>query len=110
MSRESVLLGMSGGIDSTAACEMLQAQGYKVVGLTLLTCDASQKAAAEAATLATRFGIESLYDFRPCIDRAYHVFTCIDWLYYASIRIENPYQKFDKNACFRRFLFLSANA
>ena len=58
MSRESVLLGMSGGIDSTAACEMLQAQGYKVVGLTLLTCDASQKAAAEAATLATRFGIE----------------------------------------------------
>ncbi len=53
-----VLLGMSGGVDSTAACNMLLSCGYDVVGLTLLTCDLSQRAAEEAAALAARFGIE----------------------------------------------------
>ena len=31
-----VLVGMSGGIDSTATCLMLQEQGYEVIGLTML--------------------------------------------------------------------------
>ena len=30
-----VLVGMSGGIDSTATCLMLQEQGYEVIGLTI---------------------------------------------------------------------------
>ena len=30
-----VLVGMSGGIDSTATCLMLQEQGYEVIGLTM---------------------------------------------------------------------------
>ncbi len=54
---KSVLVGMSGGIDSTAVCSMLLAQGYKVVGLTLVTCDASLKAASDAAELAERLCI-----------------------------------------------------
>ncbi|MBR5150732.1 MAG: tRNA 2-thiouridine(34) synthase MnmA [Bacteroidaceae bacterium] len=58
MSKEKVLLGMSGGVDSTAACRMLLSAGYDVVGLTLLTCDASVAASDEAALLAERFGIE----------------------------------------------------
>ena len=29
-----VLVGMSGGIDSTATCLMLQEQGYEVIGVT----------------------------------------------------------------------------
>ena len=29
-----VLVGMSGGIDSTATCLMLREQGYEIVGLT----------------------------------------------------------------------------
>lgn len=70
MSRKRVLLGMSGGIDSTAACEMLLAQGYEVVGLTLLTCDASAKAVDEAAALAKRFNIEHhAADVRQCFKR-----------------------------------------
>lgn len=58
MSKVRVLLGMSGGVDSTAACKVLLSRGYDVVGLTLLTCDLSLAAAEEAAALATHFGIE----------------------------------------------------
>lgn len=57
-SLKSVLVGMSGGIDSTAVCSMLLEQGYRVCGLTLVTCDASMKAAADAASLADTLGIE----------------------------------------------------
>jgi tRNA(Ile)-lysidine synthase TilS/MesJ len=32
-----VLLGMSGGVDSSVACFLLQEKGFQVVGLTLLT-------------------------------------------------------------------------
>lgn len=49
---------MSGGVDSTAACRILQERGYGVVGLTLLTCEKSLSACEEAAALAARFGIE----------------------------------------------------
>lgn len=54
----SVLVGMSGGIDSTAVCRLLQEQGYKVVGLTFITCDATIASADAAASLAQRLGIE----------------------------------------------------
>ncbi|MBQ5817441.1 MAG: tRNA 2-thiouridine(34) synthase MnmA [Bacteroidaceae bacterium] len=58
MSKVRVLLGMSGGVDSTAACRVLLSRDYDVVGLTLLTCELSKGAAEEAAALAARFGIE----------------------------------------------------
>ena len=63
-----VLVGMSGGIDSSATCIMLQEQGYKVVGVTMRTWDvASQFATSsqeepnfilEARALAQKLGIE----------------------------------------------------
>ena len=34
-----VLVGMSGGIDSSATCIMLQEKGYEVVGVTMRTWD-----------------------------------------------------------------------
>ena len=49
---KSVLVGMSGGIDSTAVCSMLLAAGYRVCGLTLVTRDASLKAAAAAGLIS----------------------------------------------------------
>ena len=57
---------MSGGIDSTAACLMLQEQGYEVVGVTMRVFDlASQldhegtpRFIAEAREVADRLGIE----------------------------------------------------
>lgn len=55
---KSVLVGMSGGIDSTAVCRMLLEQGYRVVGLTFITCDASLPSVEAAALLAKQMGIE----------------------------------------------------
>ena len=54
---KSVLVGMSGGIDSTAVCSMLLEQGYRVEGLTLVTCDSGLRAAEDAAALAAKLGI-----------------------------------------------------
>ena len=38
-SDKRVLIGMSGGIDSSAACMILQEQGYEVIGLTMRMWD-----------------------------------------------------------------------
>ena len=54
---KSVLVGMSGGIDSTAVCSMLLEQGYRVEGLTFVTCDAGLKAVEAATALAARLSI-----------------------------------------------------
>lgn len=58
LAEKSVLVGMSGGIDSTAVCHMLLSQGYRVVGFTFITCDAGEAAAVSAMKLAARLGIE----------------------------------------------------
>ncbi len=47
MNDKKVLVGMSGGIDSTATCMMLQEQGYKVVGVTMRTWDSPVKFSVE---------------------------------------------------------------
>ncbi len=67
MKKERVLVGMSGGIDSTATCMMLQEQGYEVVGVTMRTWDSPSKFSTsgqslpdyilEAQELAERLGI-----------------------------------------------------
>lgn len=46
---------MSGGIDSTATCLMLQEQGYEVVGVTMFVWGDEPQ---EAAQLAARLGVE----------------------------------------------------
>lgn len=56
MSNGHILLGMSGGIDSTAACLMLQEQGFEVVGLTMLTTSHSD--ASSAVEVARKLSIE----------------------------------------------------
>ena len=63
-----VLVGMSGGIDSSATCIMLQEQGYEVVGVTMRTWDIPSRFSTpcqdepddvlEAKALAERLGIE----------------------------------------------------
>ena len=50
-----VLVGMSGGIDSTATCLMLKEQGYEIVGLTMWVWGDEP---AEARELAKRMDIE----------------------------------------------------
>lgn len=63
-----VLVGMSGGIDSSATCMMLQEQGYEVVGVTMRTWDVASQFVTpsqeepnfilEARALANKLGIE----------------------------------------------------
>lgn len=63
-----VLVGMSGGIDSSATCIMLQEQGYEVVGMTMRTWDIPAQFShpeqeepnyiLEAKALARKLGIE----------------------------------------------------
>lgn len=53
--KQKVLVGMSGGIDSTATCLMLREQGYDIVGLTLWVWGEKP---VEAAQLAEQMVIE----------------------------------------------------
>ena len=53
-----VLVGMSGGIDSSAACMMLQEQGYEVVGMTMRVWDSGSSYLEDAGALAASLGIE----------------------------------------------------
>lgn len=54
-SKQRVLVGMSGGIDSTATCLMLKEQGYDIVGLTMWVWGDEPQ---EARQLAETMGIE----------------------------------------------------
>ena len=76
MTNNKVLIGMSGGIDSTATCLMLQEQGYEVTGVTMRTWDSPSQFSTpggglpdyivEARRLADRLGIEHhVADVRP---------------------------------------------
>ena len=38
MENKRVLLGMSGGVDSSVCALLLKKQGYEVVGITMLLC------------------------------------------------------------------------
>ena len=68
LKREKVLVAMSGGVDSSAVCLLLQDQGYEVVGMTMRVWDLPQQFASpdqvqpdfilSAQELAGRLGIE----------------------------------------------------
>ena len=67
MKKERVLLGMSGGTDSSMAACLLQQQGYEVVGITFrfFEKDGDTAYLEEAAGLCARLGVEHLvYDAR----------------------------------------------
>lgn len=67
MNRKKVLLGMSGGTDSSVAAILLQEQGYDVTGITFRFYEIEGNTAylSESAELADRLGIPHyIYDVR----------------------------------------------
>ncbi len=57
--KQRVLLGMSGGMDSSMSAVLLQQQGYEVIGATLLThTDENNESIIAAKDLAEKRGIE----------------------------------------------------
>lgn len=57
MNDKKVLVGMSGGIDSSSVCLMLQEQGYEVTGVTMRAWDNGSNYIEEARELADKLGI-----------------------------------------------------
>ena len=66
MKQNSVLIGMSGGVDSSVAAHMLQQQGYACVGCTMkLYCANSADNVRDAQAVADKMGIPfHVFDFQ----------------------------------------------
>lgn len=59
--KNKVIIGLSGGVDSTAATLILQEKGYEVVGVFLDTLGQNEEQAKEAKEVAKQLGIEFWY-------------------------------------------------
>lgn len=68
MSRDRVLIGMSGGVDSSLAAKLMKDRGYDCVGCTMVLSDGQEVEDARAA--ADRLGIPfHVFDFRESFRR-----------------------------------------
>lgn len=59
-SKKKVLLGMSGGVDSTVAAYLLKKDGYEVVGITLNMLSCNEESYKEVKELCKTLGIEHI--------------------------------------------------
>ena len=56
--KEKILLGMSGGVDSSVSAVVLQEQGYEVIGATMKLWEDTEKAIEDAKKVCKKLGIE----------------------------------------------------
>lgn len=68
MDKRKIVIGMSGGVDSSAAAYLLKEEGYDVIGVTMITCDkeqCGQDPSVDAKKVADEIGIPHYtVDFR----------------------------------------------
>ena len=59
--KEKVLLGMSGGVDSSVSAILLQNDGYEVIGITIKMFEnGNEKSVEDAKKVCEKLGIEHL--------------------------------------------------
>ena len=82
MNQNSVLIGMSGGVDSSVAAYLLQKEGYNCIGCTMkLYCGNAEENVCDAQSVADRMGIPfRVFDFQKDFHRQVidHFITCYE--------------------------------
>jgi tRNA-specific 2-thiouridylase len=109
MEKKTVVVAMSGGVDSTVSAALLKEQGYRVIGMTMRIWDRGDPAfdeARDARQMAEFLGIpHHLIDLRPEFREKVVEPFCTE---YFSGRTPNPCVLCNKAFKFRRLLEVAA--
>lgn len=85
--KETVIVGLSGGVDSSVAAYLLKEQGFDVIGVTMAIWDGQYKSTGKHACYGSdeEEEIGEAREVAKKLDIPYHVFNCSDEYKYAVL-------------------------